>query len=296
MSLVFVHGGVAGVQKAALAPLAPAVAAGAAMANAIEAVETAVRALEDEPTLNAGYGSVLDREGNLDLDAGLADGYSESWAGVAAVALAHPISFARLVLEKTPHVLLAGGGAQDFAEAQGLERLERSTPEQHERWAKAHKGGDFDRGLFARPEHVDTVGALALDDHGHVVAGSSTGGVFGKLPGRVGDAPIFGAGIYADRSVGVLGTGVGELFLETFACLRVARLVERGSGVQEACEQTIDVIVTRGLAGAPGRPGGTHAAGLLALDNEGNVGAAFSGATWQVEGVDGPLTPVQLQR
>ena len=294
MSLVFVHGGVAGVQKLDPAPLAPAVAAGAAMTDAIEAVETAVRTLEDEPTLNAGYGSVLDRKGNLDLDAGLADGHSESWAGVAAIALAHPISFARLVLEKTPHVLLAGDGAQDFAEAQGLERLERSTPEQHERWEKAHRGGDFDQGLFARPEHVDTVGALALDDHGHVVAGSSTGGVFGKLPGRVGDAPVFGAGIYADRLVGVLGTGVGELFLETLACLRVAMLVAQGRAVQEACEQTIDVIVAKGLAGAPGRPGGMHAAGLLALDNEGNVGAAFSGATWQVEGPQGPLTPTRL--
>lgn len=293
-TLVLVHGGVAGIAKSSSPPLKPAVSAAAGVSTALDAVETAVKVLENEPGLNAGYGSVLDREGGIELDAGLADGESGSWAGVGTVALANPISLARIVLEETPHVLLAGPGAQALGAERGLETLERSTPEQHERWEKAQAEGAFAHGAFGRPEHVDTVGAVALDAAGHIVAGSSTGGVFGKLPGRMGDAPIFGAGIYADRSVGVIGTGVGELFLETLACLRVGELVAKGIDVQRACEKVIDLVTARGLAGSPGRPGGKHAAGLLAIDRDGNVGAAFSGATWQVEGPNGPVEPARL--
>lgn len=274
--------------------LQPAIEAGAVHGLAMDAVETAVRVLEDDPSLNAGYGSVLNRDGGIELDAGVVDGETGRWAGVGAVAVANPISLARLVLEQTPHVLLTGAGADDLARRHGLTSLDRSTPEQHARWKKAAEEGAFDTGDFGRADHVDTVGAIAVDQSGRIVAGSSTGGVFGNLRGRIGDAPVFGAGIYADEQLGVLGTGVGELFLETLACLNVGRLVRDGAPVQEACEVAIATIVERGLRDAPGRPGGKRAAGLLALDRDGNLGAAFSGASWQVHGPDGPVQPAHV--
>jgi isoaspartyl peptidase/L-asparaginase-like protein (Ntn-hydrolase superfamily) len=124
-----------------------------------------------------------------------------------------------------------------------------------------------------------------LDADGRLAAGSSTGGVFGKLSGRVGDAPIFGAGLYASESVAVVGTGVGELFLETLACLRVALLVEdEGALPQDACERVIKWVGERRSVSA----------GLLALDRSGRVGAAFRGGSLAVEGPDGPVEAVRL--
>ena len=245
MTRIYVHGGVAGVAKDKATDMSPAVAAGLERDKALDAVEAAVRVLEDDPAHNAGYGSVLDREGGLELDAGLAVGDKGHWAGVGAVAIANPISLARVVLEHTPHVLIAGRGAQQLAATHGLKTLDSSTPEQHARWEKASAEGLFDKGEYGRADFVDTVGAVALDESGVIVAGSSTGGVFGKLPGRMGDAPIFGAGIYADDEVGVIGTGVGELFLETLACKRVADLVAGGTAVQDACETVIKFLTEK---------------------------------------------------
>ena len=245
--------------------------------------------LEDDPALNAGYGSVLHKEGGVELDAGVADGSSRTWAGVANVDFTNPVTLARMVLERTPHALITGRGAQDLGEEWGLARLGRSTAARHEQWERAKKGGDLEHGPYARPEHVDTVGAVALDDDGGLAAASSTGGVFGKLPGRVGDSPIFGAGIYADENVAVIGTGVGELFLQTMACMRVALACERGTDLQTACAETISFIRARSALGRK------SAAGLLALAATGDVGAAFAGGSWQVEGPEGPWDPVQLR-
>ena len=238
MAQLLVHGGVSGLPLADVPALDHALVA--AGGTAVEMVETAVKILEDDPALNAGWGAVLDREGKLELDAGIADGSTGRCAGVANVTVRHPISLARKVMEETPHVLLTGAGAQAFGA--GMETFDSSTPEQHERWAKAVKEGDLDPARFGSPEHVDTVGALSLDDSGALAAGSSTGGVFGKMPGRVGDAPVFGAGIYASRRVAVIGTGVGELFLVTLASQRVALLVEDGAHPQAACEEVIRVL------------------------------------------------------
>ena len=122
------------------------------------------------------------------------------------------------------------------------------------------------------------MGAVALDDAGALAAGSSTGGVFGKLPGRVGDAPVFGAGYHVSPAAAVVGTGVGEFFLETLACHRTTELITEGVDPQEACRRVILAIA---------RPGIT--AGLLAVDAEGRVGAAYRGGAWPVEDPDGPL-------
>lgn len=278
--VLLVHGGVAGIAKEDEPDLSDALAW--PLTSALDAVEQAVKVLEDNPLLNAGLGSVLNRMGRLELDAGIADGATGRVGGVANVSVRHPVSLARRVLEETPHVLLTGSGASSFG-AQ-MHELDESTSEQRERWQRAKDDGSLTLANYGAPEHVDTVGAVALGADGKLAAASSTGGVFGKMPGRVGDSPIFGAGLYASSSVAVVGTGVGELFLETLACMRIGLLVEKGAGVQEACEEVIAYLGTRQ----------DTAAGLLALDKDGSPGAAFRGGSWAVASSAGSLTATKL--
>lgn len=282
LSAVYVHGGVSGLDVEQPS-LAFACEAARSAATALDAIESAVMALEDHPELNAGWGSVLTRAGRIELDAGVADGASGRFGGVINVTVRHPISLARRALESTPHVLLAGAGAMELAD--DMETLDGTTPEQLARYELARADGSLDLASYGGPGHVDTVGAVALDTEGRLAAGSSTGGVFGKLPGRVGDAPIFGAGTYASESAAVVGTGVGELFLETLACARAAGLIEDGAHPQLACERVIRFLGERsGLA-----------AGLLALDARGRVGTSFRGGALAVAGLEGPLSPVALK-
>jgi beta-aspartyl-peptidase (threonine type) len=278
MTMVAVHGGVSGADRSDLPSLASALAPAMETTHVLDAVELAVRALENDPALNAGFGAVLNLEGELELDAGIVEGTSGRWAGVANVAVRHPISLARRVLEQTPHVLVTGRGAA--ALASGMETLEDTTDSQRRRWIEARADGRLAPEHFGTARDVDTVGAVALDDDGHLAAGSSTGGVFGKMPGRVGDSPIYGAGLYASRRAAVVGTGIGELFLEALACLRTGELIDGGLDPQRACERIVEAMGTRSDA----------TAGLLALDSEGHVGAAFRGASWALEGPDGPIS------
>lgn len=278
-AMVLVHGGVAGTAKP-MPSLRPAF--DALSGSALDLVETSISVLEDMPELNAGYGAVLDRDGNFELEAGIADGALGRSAGVTNVTVRHPITLARRVLERTPHVLLTGEGARAFGA--DLERLERTTEIRYEQWHAAKAAGKLELDRYGAPDQVDTVGAVALDADGHLAAGSSTGGVFGMLPGRVGDAPIFGAGLYASRRAAVVGTGVGELFLQTMACARVGRLVEDGIDPQDACEEIVAFLGERE----------SFSAGLLCIDSEGRRGAAFRGATWPVEGPEGPIEPTRL--
>ena len=280
MVALYVHGGVSGLPKEPV-DLSAAVAAGIKSSSALDMVEAAVRVLEDDPSLNAGYGSVLDMTGNVSLDAGIADGPTGSIGAVAGVHVAHPITLARRVLEQTPHGLMIGDGAA--ALGRDLEDV-AIAPERQAEWDEAKRAGKLDLDRYGHPEKVDTVGAIALDDDGHLAAGSSTGGVFGKLPGRVGDSPIFGAGFYASGVAAVVGTGVGELFLETLACARAGRLMERGADPQDACDTVIGFLGTRA----------TTSAGLLAIDSSGRVGCAFRGGTLSVYGPDGRFDARQL--
>ncbi len=275
MVRLLVHGGVSGAPRPPLA-LGYAVEAAGAADSALDAVEAAVCALEDDPRLNAGYGSVLNRAGRLELDAALADGDRGRCGSVAGVTVRHPISLARAVLDRTPHVFLAGAGAMRLGRDARLEELHASTPEQHERWRRASAAAAPD---YGHSDHVDTVGAVALDRRGRLGAGSSTGGVRGQMEGRVGDSPIFGAGLYASRTAAVVGTGLGELFIEALACARTGALIEAGVAPQEACERVLALLARARLAPA----------GLLALDGEGRSGAAFRGASWAVAGSEGPL-------
>lgn len=282
MVALFVHGGVSGRKKEILPDLSTAVSAGLRESSAVAMVEAAVRVLEDDPELNAGYGAVLDSAGEVDLDAGIADGATGSFGAVAGVRVANPITLARRVLESTPHGLMIGAGAA--ALGHDLPQVE-IAPARRAEWEEARRTGKLDPSRFGHPEKVDTVGAIALDDDGRLGAGSSTGGVFGKLPGRVGDSPIFGAGFYASERAAVVGTGVGELFLETLACTRVARLIEDGVEPQHACERIIEFLGGRA----------TTSAGLLAIDSNGAVGCAFRGGSLSVFGPDGRVTAVEME-
>ena len=241
-----------------------------------------MRAMEDDPALNAGFGAVLNKQGGVELDAGIADGATGSFGAVANVTVRHPIALARRVLEHTPHVLIAGTGAATLGA--DMEHV-RVTPHQQERWHEANERGGLTLDRYGTAEHVDTVGAVAVDGSGNVAAGSSTGGVFGKMPGRVGDSPICGAGTYASAQVAVVGTGIGELFIETLACARVARLVEDGIHPQEACERVIAFVQSRKKAEA----------GLLAVAADGRMGAAYQAASWSVAGPDGPVTATLVE-
>lgn len=280
MSVVFVHGGVSGAAKPHRVPLGDGVAAGGTAERALDAVESAVRVLEDDPRLNAGYGAVLNLAGAIELDAGISDGATGRAGGVGNVAAAHPVSLARKVLEETPHVLITGAGAA--ALAAGMEPV-AVAPEELQRWEEARAEGRLDVARFGDPVEVDTVGAVALGTDG-LAAASSTGGVFGKMPGRMGDSAIFGAGHYASKAAAVVGTGVGEMFLEALACARAGLLIEAGAHPQEACEALIRLLGER--APLP--------AGLLALDREGRPGAAFRGGSWDVEGPEGPVEAARL--
>lgn len=274
MALVIAHGGVSGTERH-LGSLGNAPALGLSAATAIDAVEVTVRALEDRPDLNAGFGATLTSARTIELDAGLMDGSTGVAGCVAGVTVRHPISLARRVMERTPHVLMIGEGAMALAD--GMEILEDTTPEQHSRWERAAAAGTLT--TYGSAEFVDTVGAVALDDDGRLAAASSTGGVFGKLPGRVGDAPIVGAGFFASKAGAAVGTGVGEVFLRTLGCREVVRLIQDGLPPQTACERVVRYL----------RTVDDVTVGILALDSGGAVGAAYRGGGWRVETSSGEV-------
>ena len=179
--------------------------------TALDTVELVIRILEDDAAFNAGRGAVLTKEGKVELDASIMDGKTRACGAVAGVtATRNPINLARLVMTETPHVLLAGPGADQFAEQQKVPRV---TPDYF-----------LSKARFPESEpHFGTVGCAVLDSHGNLAAGTSTGGTSKKLPGRVGDSPIVGAGTYAaNDTCAVSGTGVGEEYIRNSVAYDVA--------------------------------------------------------------------------
>lgn len=225
-------------------------------ANALDVVEAAVVALEECPLFNAGKGAVLGEHGQVELDAAIMDGATRQAGAVAVVdRIRNPIRAARKVLG-SPHVLLAANGAHDLARVHGLELVEPS-------WFVTEKRVGQWRARF--PEGGGTVGAVATDDHGHVAAATSTGGMLGKAPGRIGDSPIIGAGTYAwDRTCAVSGTGDGEFFLRLCLAHRVSAEVEHGASLGEAVRRAIAELSALGGEG-----------GIIATDPAGAVAHAF---------------------
>jgi beta-aspartyl-peptidase (threonine type) len=246
--------------------LAKALAAGSAVlkrnGKALDAVEAAVEVLEDDPLFNAGRGSAFAADGANEMDAALMDGATLAAGSVASVhSTRHPIALARAVMDHTPYVMMVGAGADAFARAQGIEQQPPSFFFTEMRWQEfVSIMRSSNRPVPPRPPGVPpqvkpasvpvpapifahrfgTVGAVARDSEGHLAAATSTGGMQGKLPGRVGDSPIIGAGTYAsDHSCAVSGTGVGEYFIRLTLATQVCTLVEEGLTPQQATDRMI---------------------------------------------------------
>lgn len=209
--------------------------------TALDAVERAIHVLEDDPHFNAGRGAVLTASGTIELDSSIMDGATRNAGAAAGVTRTrHPIALARAVMGKSRHVMLAGKGADDFSVEHGLEQVDPSwfrTDErrrQYENWRASKQAAS---GRLPEEKH-GTVGAVARDIHGNLAAGTSTGGIVGKLYGRVGDSPIIGAGTYADnRACAVSATGAGEFYIREGVAHEIcARMRLLGEGPQEAAD------------------------------------------------------------
>ncbi len=237
--------------------------------TALDAVSTVVRLLEDNPLFNAGKGAVLTHDGYAELDASIMDGRELRAGAVTGLRhIQHPINLARAVMEKSPHVMLSGAGAEEFALTQGFALLPNSwfeTPARRTQLEQALQGRvepAYD------PPALGTVGAVALDRNGDLAAATSTGGMTNKRYGRIGDSPIIGAGTYANnKSCAVSATGSGEYFIRSVVAHDICALVQyQGWPLVKAAQE----VVQRKLV-AMGGDGG-----IIALDPAGNVAMEFN--------------------
>jgi L-asparaginase / beta-aspartyl-peptidase len=257
------------------AGLQAALAAGGAVlaggGDAVSGVEAAVRVLEDDPHFNAGRGAVFSAEGRNELDAAIMAGATRAAGAVAGVTQTrHPVSLARAVMANSPHVLLAGEGADMFSIEQGLEQVDPGWFRVEERWqafkamtAAAARGEP----LFDKTLKYGTVGAVARDAAGHLAAATSTGGLTGKRWGRIGDSPLIGAGTWADdRSVAVSATGSGEDFMRLAAAHEIsARIRMLGDAPQVAADH---VLAELGAVDGDG--------GVIFVGHDGSCGWSFN--------------------
>jgi len=281
---IAIHGGAGVMDRAKMTPereaayragLTAALHAGYAIlesgGTSLDAVAAVVRTLEDDPLFNAGRGAVLDARGDAELDAAIMDGNGPRAGAVAAVRhVKNPIDLARLVMDKSPWVLLVGEGAEDFALEQGVVlvsadyfRTERRVQELHEVQQREHAAA----AASALPK--GTVGAVAVDRAGNLAAATSTGGLTNKHVGRVGDTPLIGAGTYANNeSCAVSGTGTGEYFIRGVVAYDVCALVHyRHLPLQEA----VNTVIHDKLQHAAANTGG-----LIAIDRDGNIVMDFN--------------------
>jgi beta-aspartyl-peptidase (threonine type) len=231
-------------------------------ASALDAVEQVIAILEDDARFNAGRGAVFNAAGGHELDASIMDGATLAGGGVAGVrTVKNPIRLARAVMEQTRHVLLAGPGAEAFADTVGVERVEPSYFDTDDRR----------RSLERKLEESvkGTVGVVALDRNGNLAAGTSTGGLTAKMYGRVGDSPIIGAGTYADnRRCAVSGTGVGEEYIRNSVAYAIGALMEYGGlNLAAAVDRVIDETL---------KPGD---GGIIAMDPSGSIAMRFNTAS-----------------
>ncbi len=227
-------------------------------ANALEVVEAVIRRLEDDASFNAGRGSVLTKAGHAELDASLMNGQDLSCGAVAGVRnVKNPISLARRVMNDTPHVLLMGDGAEEFAERSKVELVEPSYFFSRVRLEKrANQTGNVaslpvDKHQSSDEKHFGTVGCVVRDRSGNLAAGTSTGGTSKKLEGRVGDSPIVGAGTYADnRYAAVSGTGIGEEYIRNAVAYDViARIKYRNDTLADAVSSNLSDRLEEGTGG-----------------------------------------------
>ena len=255
--------------------LAAALAAGQSVleagGTALDAVEAAVVVLEDDPRFNAGRGAVFTADGSIELDAAIMDGTTRAAGAVAGVTRTrNPVSLARAVMERTPHVLLARDGADQFASESGLPQVEPGYFHTNERWEALqamHAAAARGESVFDKSLKDGTVGAVARDTHGRLAAATSTGGLTGKRWGRIGDSPLIGAGTYADdRAVAVSATGSGEDFICVAAGHEIgARIRMLGEPAQTAADAVIAELRTIDGDG-----------GVIFVGADGSAGWAFN--------------------
>ena len=290
--VIVIHGGAGVIERAHMtaereasyrAGLGAALDAGYAVLEAggaaLDAVAAAVRTMEDDPQFNAGRGAVLNHDGICELDAAIMDGVGPRAGAVAGVRhVKNPIDLARLVMDKSPHVLLAGQGAEEFALAQGVVLVPESyfiTPErvrelEQEKRSAAERTPTAPLPLRpSRPKGMGTVGAVALDRTGQLAAATSTGGLTNKLYGRIGDTPIVGAGTYASESCAVSGTGQGEFFIRQVVAYDICAMMQYQ---HLSLARAVDTMIHDKLR----RTGGEG--GVIALDRDGNFAMDFNSA------------------
>ncbi len=245
--------------------------------SSLDAVEQVVRYFEEDSLFNAGRGAVFTSEGKNELDASIMDGRDLSCGGVAGVTIIkHPITLARLVKEKTPHVLFAGRGADELGKKLGVEIVDNSyfrVERRYQQWKKMKES-----------EPKGTVGCVAIDQFGNIAAATSTGGLTDKWPGRVGDSPLVNAGTYANnKTCGVSATGQGELFIRNTVSFNISALMEyKGLNLEDAADEMIFIRLPK------------HSGGIIAVDKDYNYtfqfntssmlrGVATSGGVFEVK-------------
>lgn len=295
---IAIHGGAGVIERKDLSPemeaqyraaMTRAAATGSAVlekgGSSMDAIEAVIRELEDDPLFNAGRGAVFTAEGRNELDAAIMDGATLKAGSVAGVTRTrHPITLARAVMEKSRHVMMIGQGADAFAASQGLEQVDPSFFFTERRWSQLVKelgkqglpvperpaGAPRPQAFQTIPDDrkFGTVGVVALDSAGNVAAGTSTGGTTAKRWGRVGDAPIIGAGTYAsNQSCAVSATGTGEYFIRLTVAREICALVQyEGMTLQKAADTVIQDRLT-----ALGGDGG-----VIAIAPDGQIAWSFN--------------------
>lgn len=211
--------------------------------SALDAVETGVRVTEsDENNRSVGLGGLPDRDGNVTLDACIMNHEQECGAVAYLQEIEHPISVARKVMEDTPHVMLVGSGAQDFAIEKGFEKKNLLTMEAKQAWEKWKSKQTLEKPQINHENH-DTIGMLAMDKDGNLSGACTTSGWAYKTPGRVGDSPIIGAGLFVDNEVGAAcATGMGEAIIRIAGSSTVVELMRQGHSPEEACKMAVQRI------------------------------------------------------
>jgi len=241
--------------------------------HSLDAVEAGVRVPEGDPeVITVGYGGIPDASGKVTLDACIMDEKGRAGCVTYLEHIKHPISVARLVMEKTPHVMLSGKGALEFALDNGFKKENLLTPKRKDAWKKWKKEKrEFSTKINIENqliENHDTIGMLAIDKDGRISGACTTSGMGYKLPGRVGDSPIIGAGLFVDGEVGgAVATGTGELVMKTLGSFLVVEMMRGGMSPSEACEQAVKRIAKKI------HDYQKHQVGFIALNSLGEYGS-----------------------
>lgn len=236
--------------------------------RALDAVEAGAKIPEADPKeTSVGYGGLPDRDGNVTLDACIMDEHGNCGSVAFLQHIVHPVSVARMVMEKTPHVMLVGDGALKFALANGFKKTKLLTKESEKAWKEWLKKAAYKPVINV--ENHDTIGIVAMDVNGNLSGACTTSGLAYKMHGRVGDSPIIGAGLYVDNEIGAAtATGVGEEVIRIVGCHLVVELMRQGYSPEEACRQAVERILKKNLAKAR-----DIQVGFLALNKNGEYGA-----------------------